>query len=87
MSDMGDMFKDLNRDKRSRHAKMHTQNRAILRESGFPFSDKGEALLFREDGKPRVDFYPSTGRWRIPGSSTTHRGGARAFLQWYAKAR
>ena len=87
MGDMKDVFKDMKREKRSRHADMHTQNRKIIRDSCIHFLDRDEALLFRGDEKPWVDFYPSTGRWRTPGSSITHRGGAQAFLRWYAKAR
>lgn len=87
MSDLGDTFKEMKRDKQDRHARAHEQNRKIIRDSGIHFLDKGEALLFRDDRRPKVDFYPSTGRWRIPGSSMTHRGGAEAFLRWYAKAR
>jgi hypothetical protein len=49
--------------------------------------DGDGACLFREPGKPRVDFYPSTGRWRTVGREPekVHRGGARAFIAWYAK--
>ena len=87
MSDLGDGFKDMKRDRQDRHARMHSENREVINACGIPFTDLGEALLFRERGKPKVDFYPSTGRWRVPSDRQTHRGGARAFLQWYAKAR
>lgn len=81
------------------HDKARTENLALLRESGLRFAERPDAVLFREPGKPRVDFYPPTGRWRLVGEGPdrrfrccqrgedgrTFRGGARAFLAWYAK--
>jgi hypothetical protein len=63
-------------------------NMATLRSSGLTFreTNNGETILFREKSKPMVDFFPSTGRWRIVGRHPkTFRGGARAFLPWYKK--
>ncbi len=71
-------------DRQRRHAEWHKANRAAITASGLPFTDRGETLLFRIDGKPPVDFYPSTGRWRATGSKRTHSGGARGFLAWFA---
>lgn len=35
--------------------------------------------------QPKVDFYPSSGRWREVGpSKRNHSGGAQRFLDWYA---
>lgn len=69
-----------------RHAEWKAANLEALRKSGIPFEERPEACLFRAPGKPLVDFYPSTGRWRVvAGQRKTLRGGAVAFLAWYAK--
>jgi hypothetical protein len=36
-------------------------------------------------GRPSVNFYPSTGRWRVDHLNRTFGGGARVFLEWYKK--
>lgn len=70
---------------RERHADWKKENTAIISRSGIPFrsANNGEAILFRQPGKPKVDFYPSTGRWRIPGRKGIFGGGAENLLSWY----
>lgn len=79
MGDMGEIFNAMKADKKERHARWHTENRAAIDASGIPYDDKGEALLFRFS-TVKADFYPSTGRWRS--NNKTMRGGAQAFLKW-----
>ena len=82
-----DLWRQVKEETKARHARWRAQNRAILESSGLAYTDKGEALLFRNPGKPSCDFYPSTGRWKVnDGRGTMRRGGARAFLTWYTKA-
>lgn len=72
--------------KQLKHADLKKINTEILNNSGIKYKVASEeAYLFREDGKPKVDFYPSTGRWRVAGGKINHRGGAKAFLKWYEK--
>lgn len=78
MSDMAEVFREMARDRKDRHADWKEQNLKIINESGITFTDKGEALLFR--GQVNADFYPSTGRWRSNGK--TYRGGAKSFISW-----
>lgn len=85
---MGEVFEGMRGARQERHLKWHQRNVAALVTSGLKYRsvNDGESLLFREPGKPKVDFYPSTGRWRIVGAqSKTFRGGAAAFIGWYAK--
>ena len=84
MGDMGDIFKEHDKAKKEQHAAWYVSNRQTLLESKIPYSDRGEALLFREKGMPQVDFYPSTGRWREIGKRAVS-GGAIKFLKWYRK--
>ncbi len=37
---------------RQQHVEWHTLNRNTIDDSGIPYTDKGESLLFREQGKP-----------------------------------
>ena len=73
--------------RRERHANWHETNLRILMESNVKFraTNNGETLLFREPDKPKVDFYPSTGRRRVARVKDTFSGGAHAFLAWYRK--
>lgn len=73
------------RAKRQSNARAYLE---LLQKSGhiFTVTNGSEQLMFREPGKPPVDFWPSTGRWRIPkAGSKTHNGGATSFLAWYRK--
>jgi hypothetical protein len=81
-------------DWRARHRRIAEKNLRILCANGLRFEVRkspdgllGASALFREPGKPRVDFYLSTGRWRVGGASAsrTMRGGARGFVAWYAR--
>ena len=79
----------MRRERKERHENWYAQNMALLRESGLPFEERETACLFRIEGRPRVDFYPHTGRWRVVGqpNSKARSGGARAFLRWYEEQR
>ena len=85
MGDMGDDFAAMKAHRQQQHADWKQKNTAILESGGLNLTvtNYGETILFRESGKPMVDFYPSTGRWRVAGVTRTFRGGADAFLNWY----
>ena len=87
MGDVGEMGAALRDCRQERHAEWHEQNMAALRASGLLFVERETAELFRDVGKPRVDFFLSTGRWRVVGAGKTKpmRGGAKAFLAWYSR--
>ncbi|MCB0053091.1 MAG: hypothetical protein KDE24_26510 [Caldilinea sp.] len=80
------MWKQVKRDSQKRHARWRRQNREVFETSGLTYEDKGETLLFRNEGRPSCDFYLSTGRWKVnDGKGTMRRGGAKEFIAWYAK--
>jgi len=86
MNETGEIWKAHRRQKQGRHAKMKADNTAALEASGVQFtsSNAGETLLFREEGKPKIDFYPSTGRWCVANKKEQiYSGGAQRFLCWY----
>lgn len=79
-----------------KYTRFHTPiNRRIIKESGLDFTlNKDETIAkFRNEGKPKVDFYFSSGRWRVVGGPTVQRSypgqdanlhkGAVSFLEWY----
>ena len=75
--------------KQERHADWFAKNMEALRASGLTFTEHQTSIVFREPGKPQVDFYPHTGRWRVVGKGAPKRepfrGGAKAFLRWYER--
>lgn len=87
MGDMAEDFAAMKAHRQQKHADWKERNTEILLRSNLTLTIKsgGESILFRESGKPKVDFYPSTGRWRVAGKKETFRGGAESFLRWYAK--
>jgi len=88
MGDMKEDFELLKAWKRERHAQWKEDNTRFLFENmdrRFRVTNNGETVIFREAGYPKVDFYPSTGRWRIPGEKKTYSGGAESFVKWYEK--
>lgn len=84
--DMAAIGRAIDTERKERHAGWKVENTALLEASGLDFrsTNSGECLLFREPGKPVVDFYPSTGRWRLPKIGRTMGGHAQRFLIWYA---
>ena len=86
MNDFGDIYQAMNEEKRKRHARWKVKNTEIIVNSGLLFDWAGqETILFRMDDKLKVDFYPSTGRWRVIGNNRTFSGGAKNFINWYRK--
>lgn len=86
MTDLSETFKAMNDEKRERHANWHKNNTEILNKSGITFRIASkESYLFREENKPKVDFYPSTGRWRDLETGRTYNGMAHSFIAWYKK--
>lgn len=55
----------------------------VMHRAGYVYQLAGCAVKFREDNRPRVDFYPGTGTWRDIDTGATYYGGGGAFLRWY----
>ena len=73
-------------NKKERRKILYNDNLDFLIENmAGRFQIKETVLLFRENGKPKVDFYPHTGRWRVPDKNELRSGGAEDFLNWYDK--
>ncbi len=87
MSEDGDitsLFKSHRKSVQTRHTLNHLRNTRLLEEAGIEYRKaSNETYCFR--GKVKVDFFPSTGRWRDLKRQRTHSGGARMFIQWFIK--
>jgi len=87
MGDMKEDFAVLNELRTERREKRFEENMRILNDAAeagylsFEARNEGTALLFRDKRKPKVDFYPGTGRWKF--NNQVMRGGARKFISWY----
>ena len=84
---MAEYYRDHREVRRIQHAERRQSNAAALRAAGVRFEvrNEGAVLLLREPGKPAVDYYPGTGRWRVRGIVRTFGGRAGEFLNWYRK--
>jgi hypothetical protein len=85
MGDMGDDFRAMTSAKKERHDDWSEENFKLIRASVIKFSERPTALIFRNANEPRADFYPDTGRWTDTVTARIYRGGAAAFLTWYAR--
>jgi hypothetical protein len=87
MGDLADDYRAMNEAKNIRRELRTHKNIGRLQESLFKgeisyrIVNSGSTYLFREDGKPKVDFYPGTGRWKV--KNKMYKGGAEKFLHWY----
>lgn len=87
MGDMGDIFNDMRKHKKETHARYKSENMRVIADSKIPCTVKDEVILFREHGKPKVDYYPSSNSWKHikkPNNRMMY-GNAVRFLNWYKK--
>lgn len=90
MNEINEMYREHRRLKQQQHEEWYVKNLNNLKESGLEFEHKDTVCLFRIEGKPWVDFYPHTGRWRIVGRGASKKvftGGGNAFIHWFKKAK
>lgn len=82
--DLASDYRAMKEEKKRRHAEWYATNMQLLEKSGLKYRSVsgGQTLLFREPNKPKIDFYPSTGRWRVAGQRAVS-GGAKKFIDWY----
>ena len=61
------------------------RNTQILLDTDFMFrvESQGRAIIFREPGAPRIDFFPGTNRWRDVDTKKMYEGDAHDFIDWY----
>jgi len=93
MGDMGDDFRAMKEYKKSHRANtLEANTKAIteLQAGGLPLVWLTPyQVRLHMDGKPRVDFYPSSNRfvlrWNDRAKTTTMYGGLSSFLNWYKK--
>lgn len=67
------------------------KNEALIKEAGIPYTQSvynGASIVFqiREGGKPTIDYYPATGRWKVYKQNKPkmyQAKSAKAFISWY----
>ena len=67
--------------------KLH--NLTALRASGLKFTEanNSDMAVFKERGKPTVEFYTRRTRWKVRGQRLTHFGSTGDFIDWLKKFR
>jgi hypothetical protein len=73
------------RERREKKARNLEKNTKDLDAAGIPYTVKNDGYMYaiRVPGKPRIDFYPTTNRWRVDGE--TMYGPAKRLIGWYKK--
>jgi hypothetical protein len=89
---VGEFFRGVRLAKQQRHRENKDKNTTMLAVAGlvFTIANNGEVLCFREPNMPKVDFFPSSGKWYVQAATsgkvgTTYHGGAHGFIGWYKK--
>lgn len=49
----------------------------------YSLSANGDIAIFRQPGKPTVDFYLRKNRWKVRGAKKTTFGTVEEFIAWY----
>ena len=85
-SDIAIIGKAMDEERKRRHNNWHRWNMRKLdrhMDHRFTLAKDGECVMFREFGFPKVNFYPSTGRWVC--NNKTLGGHFDKFFDWYKK--
>lgn len=89
MSEIGDMWAEVRAEERVIHETRKVANLAALRvavfDAPFHFKNGGDVVLVRDSRYPAVDFWPSTGKWRV--GNRTMLGDAAALLDFLKRNR
>ena len=83
---MDNAYASMREEKKLRHADWKEKNTKILQAGGLDivFTDEwSNTAILREEDKPKIDFYLTTGRWKNVARDKIYSGGAQKFLQWY----
>jgi hypothetical protein len=83
MGDMKEVFDAMDEDRKQKRLVEAEESLSTLKEEGVPHRICN-ALNWHVLVDEKVDFWPSTGKWRVRGSGRTGRG-VRALLGWWRK--
>lgn len=87
MGDMSDNFHDMRELRKKRHEEWERINLPIIEKCEFKSEVSANGtIMFRIEGKPYADFYPTTGRWQVCKTHVVMTGGAEAFLKWFRES-
>lgn len=75
MSEMGEMFNDLRKDRQEKRAHNRDASAQYLKDRGIPFDSKsGGAHLMIPNAGSWVNFWPGTGLWQVAIGGKKGRG-------------
>lgn len=91
MGDMGDMYREWDAAKKEKKQRREQRNREIIEVwlQKNPAAHRyvhyyiNGTFQFHLLGKPKIDFYPTTNKWRK--GKVIYYGDAAKFLEWYEK--
>lgn len=87
MSDMGEMWNDIKKDRQEKRANNRDQSAALLQRAGVVFESKNiGAHLIVLAGPKEVDFWPGTGLWIVRGTKDKRRG-VRKLIEYVERQR
>ena len=87
MSDMGDDFNALRKERQEKRADNRDQSAAVLTRAGVLFESKNLGThLIVEAGARTVDFWPGTGLWIVRGVPDKRRG-VRKLIEYVEQQR
>lgn len=91
MGEQVEIYRDMRALKQEQGEERRVKNMRLLLETQLDCRVEGDVVLLREAGKPKVDFYSTTGKWRVPNENKGRicggGGGAKRFIEWYEGGR
>ena len=78
MDELWKIMRERSREKRNSNKEQST-NLLVKNEIPFECKNNGNHLII--ESNPKIDFYPSTGLWRVRGENKNHRG-VRSLLKY-----
>lgn len=84
-NEVTEMWREIHAEEQTKRHERKEKNLAILRETTLPFEyrNQGDVVLVRVAGYPKVDFYPSTNKWKF--GERYILGNAYTFVLWLKK--
>lgn len=81
---MKELFKEMRKRSQEKRSANKEKSAELLKNSGINFERKnyGNHLIILTE--PKIDFYPSTGLWKVRGDNKNHRG-VMALLKYLRK--
>lgn len=87
-SDMGEEWREWHeefKEKKSITAALNETRLELVFPKRYKIVQDSRVAIFREPGKPKVDYYYSRNKWRVAGKRKIFSGDFNSFENWYNK--